>query len=746
MSARPRLSSVRSSRAPRTMTLCAAPAKLRILAASALVTALVAAAPGAALGAECPNEQLRAENNSTALPDCRAYELVTPQEKNGQELGGGGLGTPDFAVFPEISAITADGGRVLYNSIFPTPQSVTGDGNVLLASRSAQGWQSASVEPSESSFTMPDSESQVSAFGGSPDLSKVLLGTTASLEPIDQHTEGSELYLSNDGGTFEWVSQGQLGQAGPGYPGLWIGRVGTSNDLSHIVFPWSFALLPEAEGIQSGYEGLYERFDGQTRLVDVNNNGSLLSTCGASLGDSALNYEGLNAVSDDGSRIFFEDSSDPYVDEEAPCYQEGQPVVRQLYVREDDQRTIEVSAPAAGVVDPNGPKMAHFVGATPNGDYVVFMSRQKLTANANTGPADEYSNLYEYDLLTGQLVDVSETSTDPNGAQVDGLVGMSDDGQLVYFIGGGSINGQGAEGERNLYLYDHGVVRYIATVGLSDGVDGAVYVHRRSRVTPDGLHLLFQSTDNLTSYQSEGYSEVYEYSEPSNTIICVSCGPAGNPPVGNAVLLPNVPSSGFPLPYNLSDDGEYAFFDTPDALVPQDTNGAIDVYEYHEGRVYLISGGKGKYPSYFAGATPSGSDVYFGTNDSLAPEDLDGGQSDIYDARVDGGFPAPPEAVSGCSSTEACRGGAAIQVLPGPATASFAGVGNLTPVTSRSVSPPSPSILAQKKLSRAQKLSRALGICRKRPRKTRRVCEARAREKYRRATAKSGKGNRRGGG
>jgi hypothetical protein len=41
----------------------------------------------------------------------------------------------------------------------------------------------------------------------------------------------------------------------------------------------------------------------------------------------------------------------------------------------------------------------------------------------------------------------------------------------------------------------------------------------------------------------------------------------------------------------MSDDGSYVFFDTDDALVPQDTNGTQDVYEWEDGHVYLISGG-----------------------------------------------------------------------------------------------------------------------------------------------------------
>ena len=40
----------------------------------------------------------------------------------------------------------------------------------------------------------------------------------------------------------------------------------------------------------------------------------------------------------------------------------------------------------------------------------------------------------------------------------------------------------------------------------------------------------------------------------------------------------------------MSNDGR-AFFYTPDALVPQDTNNLHDVYEYVEGRPQLISSG-----------------------------------------------------------------------------------------------------------------------------------------------------------
>src|SRR5262249_48895098 len=121
----------------------------------------------------------------------------------------------------------------------------------------------------------------------------------------------------------------------------------------------------------------------------------------------------------------------------------------------------------------------------------------------------------------------------------------------------------------------------------------------------------------------------------------------------------------------ISDDGSTAFFTSPDALVPQDTNGAggcpmtlnlgasipqcQDVYEWKDGTVSLISTGMDKDPALWVGASGNGNDAFFFTHSRLVGWDTDN-YSDLYDARVNGGFPEPPPSAV-CQGDE-CQGSA----------------------------------------------------------------------------------------
>jgi hypothetical protein len=153
-------------------------------------------------------------------------------------------------------------------------------------------------------------------------------------------------------------------------------------------------------------------------------------------------------------------------------------------------------------------------------------------------------------------------------------------------------------------------------------------------------------------------------------LTCVSCNPTGERPRGGASIpgaLANGTGAGALSAYkprNLSADGERVFFETTDRLSSQDTNEAVDVYEWEAdgegtcartgGCVQLISGGRDPGPSYFLDADESGSDAFFLTAASLYSPDP--GSYDVYDAREGGGFRVPESPIP-CVA-DAC------QVLP----------------------------------------------------------------------------------
>ena len=95
----------------------------------------------------------------------------------------------------------------------------------------------------------------------------------------------------------------------------------------------------------------------------------------------------------------------------------------------------------------NSPQPASFMGATPDGSKAFFTSTEELTNNANTGPEGPGESpghdLYRYDAASGGLIDLAPDSTDPNGADVVGLLGYSNDGSHVYFAANGDLDGSG---------------------------------------------------------------------------------------------------------------------------------------------------------------------------------------------------------------------------------------------------------------------------------------------------------------
>jgi hypothetical protein len=273
-------------------------------------------------------------------------------------------------------------------------------------------------------------------------------------------------------------------------------------------------------------------------------------------------------------------------------------------------------------------------------------------------------------------------------------------------------------GKPNLYLAEGGGLGFIATLAGNDVSVSSEYAtitrrphQRTARVSPDGLHAAFTSFgapthyDNTDAKSGKADMEVFLYDAGGEgELICASCNPSGGRPVG--ARMPKLAegkevwaAASLPVWFKalypgrvLADDGNRLYFEATDALVPRDSNGTIDVYQWersgrggceqsdpdystqNQGCVSLVSSGQSAGEARFLDASPSGDDVFFTTAASLVEWDY--GLVDIYDARVDGGLPAPPVPPAECEG-EACQGPAAAPEPPRPSSLTYSGPGNL---------------------------------------------------------------------
>ncbi len=713
----------------------------------------------------CPNEQLRAEQPyGLELPDCRAYEMVSPTNKNDNN-----------AVLKEegLARASVSGEAITYASLgsFADP---VGSRFVdqYVSRRTLGGWSTQSITPPYSA-THTETASPFETLIFTPDLSKAIALTDVPL--TGEAEAGFENIYVDDlaDGSYQLVTNAPPSREPYNYP-IPTHEIAATTDLSRVVF------LNQNSGSGSG-TNLDEWEDGRLSLVAVAPNGEpMQAVLGGGEEYGAYGKRSWRAMSDDGSRVFMTSPAEFYQHD------------RQVYVRENaaspvedclvsgDACTVEVSASKRTVPDPNGPLPAQYLGASVDGSKVFFTGCQKLTDDSTAsspagstneenpcgpGKAGVGNDLYEYDLESGELTDLTVDTNvgDPNGAAVLGVADISEDGSYVYFVAEGDLAGGAVSGQPNLYLsHDGETPTFIATLApgstrtsdSNDWQEGPGGVNSTVRATPDGTRVAFLSLRSLTGYDNRPAEpadclngenepslcqEVFSYNAGTGSLICVSCNPNGARPVGNASFGEFKGNADRYIARNFSGDGSRLFFQSDDALVPHDSNGMQDVYEYEDGRVYLLSDGAGDFASSFLDASASGNDVFIATADQLVPQDQDE-RVDLYDVRVGGGFPVSVAALA-CDNGDSCKPSVSAQpgVFGVPASATFSGVGNIAPVESR------PAAKSKSKpLTRAQQLANALRSCRRKPRRQQARCESRARKRNGGPKSKETKSDRRG--
>lgn len=600
--------------------------------------------------------------SGAGLPDGRKYEQVTPVDKNGHN------GYPADSQ----AAPTGDG------FAFETPKSAAFPGstqnvnNLYFVERSAAGWVTRALLP-PSTFSSPGGDVMAgnTVVAYSNDVMRMLLDTTEGYDPADDNGAGpignhGDAYRIDSDGMWTWMSRGTtslnlFSRAAYLYA--------TSPDLETVVFASQDSLDPHrpvVPGASMGNGYLYKSDGGIPTLIGTLPDGAV-DTSGAFIGSPgnglSNNGQDRHAVSDDGSRIVFSGSNngtDPSADPSA-----------QIYLWAGGQTTL-ISRDAIDdtPADPGVRYVDTVWGDEPDQGTIYFTAHTQLTPDA---PA--MGGLYAHDIRSGSLSYLvpagyhagRSCNVDPPN-QCSDMVGIADNGSRIYFVSSSVLASGSIGGQRNLYVYDahQGQVSLVAALdetrlGAPEVADGPPFnglsmthgfvQHQQAQLTPgDGRFLIFASPTPVTGFDGMSAAcrasngncqQIYRYDAVTRDLSCVSCG--ARPVTGNSWLGNPIDSNSLPTGSRgrqarfVSDDGSYVFFNSAQAIVPEDTNDKVDGYQWHDGRISLLTTGRSSTGAYFLTSAANGRDAFITTRDRLVTQDRDN-LFDIYDARIGGGF------------------------------------------------------------------------------------------------------------
>jgi hypothetical protein len=679
---------------------------------------------------------------AVSLPDGRAFELVSPAtNKNGADIQPDTQRTRAAAdgnavEFPSLTAFgDAAGTGVAVDYVSQRSTS---------ANPGTNGWSTHAITPVQAPLSINAVLNADPLYVGdlSADLRYGVFRAWSPLTDNANVARASNLYVRDDlrtpgAGTYRLVSPCPLCDATstPLSPitdtSVLPYFAGASRDFRHVVFESTLNLTTDVSGFG---QRAYEWSDGQLRyLAYVPADPSTDITCGGGgpvcvpaswsipgrgLGSFGGVTRPVNVISADGSRVFFT-VPDPFTRSGRIYMRTAGTTTDELTASERTDCAGDPTCGGNGRPDPapESFQSASFLAATSDGLRIFFSTQTALTDEDPTQgaglymydaskPASDPHNLtlINVDREPGTVFDRNlgrDVDTDTSNS-VQGVVATSADGSYVYFVTTGQlVAGQPLLiGDIGLYVWHDGTIRYIGRVNPGDLADlmttGGNYQfdQPQSRVTPDGRILLFSVHDgsgfslrydhgSCTS-SGNGCRELYVYDADTARLECASCKPDGTTASTDAstgLRIPSAASTSWHINHALSDDGTRAYFSTAESLLPQDTNGKSDVYQYDvpTGQLHLITSGTEPSDAYFMDAGADGRDVFFTTRERLVGWDTDTSY-DMYDARVGGGFPEPTPAPPGCAGA-ACQGPPpAAPAVPQGGSDSFDGNGDLPAV------------------------------------------------------------------
>ncbi|HTZ87257.1 MAG TPA: hypothetical protein VMB05_11380 [Solirubrobacteraceae bacterium] len=741
-----------------------------------------------------PDHTVTTQSTSTkGLLDSRQWEMVSPPHKEGVSLEG---------IPPEGGLIQAadTGSAITYFSLAPVEQDVEGNralaNSQVVATRSSSGWTSKDISVKHEKVTplFPGNYSEYRMFSEDLTVSAVepegttpLTAGVTERTPYERRSSGELVPYATPANVRPGIKFGGV-ETLPGQFNGGVNFVTATPDMTSAVLVSPQALTTELE---TGPElpSVYVWHDGKFRLASIMPDGRAAADEGLPAVAGRQNNNVRGAISDDGSRVVFAVASGG-----------GE----QLYLRDMSRdETVQLDAPEPGSAAQEANSNMQF--ASSDGRRVFFLDTNRLTRDSTAREAKPDLYMCEVEVTAEHLrcrIEDLTVASASEAANVQGaVIGADRSGEDVYFVANarmapGAISGDcntisftvlpPPEVSCNLYVreVDAHRTRLVSVVAGRDQNDWAAitgfdFGGTTARVSDNGRFLVFMSQRSLTGFDNrdaqsgEPDEEVFLFDRETGALTCISCSRSNAAPDGIfeeevfAPLLVDRPglwatqwlAASIPgwtkvdalhslyASRVVSNTGR-VFFNSATPLVPQDTNGKEDVYEYEpngegscreqSGCVGLVSSGVSGEESAFLDANENGDDVFFITAARLTSADHDAA-FDIYDAHActaDVPCLAPPvETSEPCSSSGGCR-----VIAPVPmATPSFA---TETP-SGTPPSKPAPAVVRPKPLTRAEKLARALRACKKvKAKKKRAACVRSARRRYGAKPKKKGRGHR----
>jgi hypothetical protein len=571
---------------------------------------------------------------SFVLPDGRAYEMVTPPQKQGALIRG-------FEVELDIRA-SGVGNAIADAASVPTeaePQSNPNTRPQILSVRGAAGWSTQVIAPPHpvagpallaspeyQLFSDDLSRAIVQPFSpGFEQLSPLASEPTAYLRTLffnGNVSERCEAAYTSAASCFAPLVSSANDTASPFRPfgeldsnGECVEHAGAicganvvagTPDLSHVVVSSSVALTETPApntSPENGTEDLYEYSGGRLQLISIlpgqQEGAESLHLAGETSGFALGRVAHRHAISNDGRYVVLEQ-------ENAGLY------LRDVAKGETLRLDVGVEG---GSFKPEASVEPVYMTASGDASRVFFLDSAQLTADS--GAQGSAPDLYECAVseVGGKdrcaLTDLTP-KTGGESAGVAGVLGTSEDGSYVYFAAAGALTpgvtsvgncalGQGC----NVYVRHEGVTRRVVGLSREDEADWETtapgfpiggLTGQPVRVSPDGRWLAFLSNRDLTGYDNRPgvpnqcttqgspvpCPEVYLYGAGAGTLSCASCDPTGARPAGGASVPGWTRSLGelpFYQPRYLSSEGRL-FFNSSDALVPKDVSGQSEVFEY----------------------------------------------------------------------------------------------------------------------------------------------------------------------